>query len=43
VICLPIYPSLADEDIERIAAVVRATAVRAANTAPVTEALLHAA
>jgi dTDP-4-amino-4,6-dideoxygalactose transaminase len=43
VICLPIYPALADEDVARIAAIVRATAVTAANAAPIAEALLHAA
>lgn len=43
VICLPIYPSLADEDIERIAAIVRSTGVSAANAVPATEGLLHAA
>lgn len=43
VICLPIYPALADEDIERIAVVVRKTSFLAANAVPGAEALLRAA
>jgi dTDP-4-amino-4,6-dideoxygalactose transaminase len=43
VLCLPIYPSLADEDVVRIADVVRATAVREPAPAGRPERALHAA
>jgi dTDP-4-amino-4,6-dideoxygalactose transaminase len=46
VICLPIYPALADADVDRIAGIVRDTATRPcvpAAAAPAAEPLLHAA
>jgi dTDP-4-amino-4,6-dideoxygalactose transaminase len=43
VICLPIYPALADADVERIAGIVRRTATRPHEAAAPAEPLLHAA